>query len=41
MSIIRHPIWQYAYFVNDIDEACHKWNRMVGAGWYAEEVAFG
>ena len=21
MSIIRHPIWQYAYFVNDIDEA--------------------
>lgn len=32
MSLIRHPIWQYAYFVNDIDEACHKWNQMVGAG---------
>lgn len=32
MSIIRHPIWQYAYFVNDIDEACRKWNKMVGAG---------
>lgn len=32
MSIIRHPIWQYGYFVNDIDEACHNWNKMVGAG---------
>ena len=32
MSIIRHPIWQYAYFVEDIDEACRKWNQMVGAG---------
>ena len=32
MSIIRHPIWQYAYFVEDIDEACKKWNKMVGAG---------
>ena len=32
MSIIRHPIWQYAYFVEDIDEACRKWNNMVGAG---------
>ena len=32
MSLIRHPIWQYAYFVEDIDEACHKWNKMVGAG---------
>lgn len=32
MSIIRHPVWQYAYFVNDIDEACHNWNKMVGAG---------
>ena len=31
MSIIRHPIWQYAYFVEDIDEACRKWNQMVGA----------
>ncbi len=32
MSLIRHPIWQYAYFVEDIDEACRKWNQMVGAG---------
>jgi hypothetical protein len=32
MSIIRHPIWQYAYFVPDIDEACHKWHKMMGAG---------
>ena len=32
MSIIRHPIWQYAYFVEDIDEACRKWNKMMGAG---------
>lgn len=30
--LIRHPIWQYAFFVDDIDEACIKWNRMVGAG---------
>lgn len=32
MGIIRHPIWQYAYFVNDIDESCRKWNALVGAG---------
>ncbi len=32
MSIIRQPIWQYAYFVEDIDEACHKWHKMMGAG---------
>ncbi|MBL6691103.1 MAG: VOC family protein [Pseudomonadales bacterium] len=32
MSLIRHPIWQYAYFVDDIDEACHKWHQMTGAG---------
>jgi hypothetical protein len=30
--LIRHPIWQYAYFVDDIDEACHRWHKMVGAG---------
>ncbi len=33
MSIIRHPIWQYAYFVNDIDRARVQWNKMVGAGY--------
>ena len=32
MGIIRHPIWQYAYFVEDIDESCRRWNELVGAG---------
>ena len=31
-GLIRHPIRQYAWFVDDIDEACHKWNKMLGAG---------
>lgn len=32
MSLIRRPIVQYAYVVNDIDEACHRWIEMFGAG---------
>ena len=32
MSLIRHPIIQYAYVVEDIDAAIHKWNRVFGAG---------
>jgi hypothetical protein len=31
-GLIRHPIRQYAWFVDDIDEACRKWNKMLGAG---------
>jgi catechol 2,3-dioxygenase-like lactoylglutathione lyase family enzyme len=31
-GLIRHPIRQYAWFVDDIDEACYKWNKMLGAG---------
>ena len=27
-----YPIFQYAYFVNDIEEASHKWHRLYGAG---------
>ena len=32
MLLGRYPIFQYAYFVNDIDEAAHKWHRLFGAG---------
>ena len=27
-----YPIFQYAYFVNDIEEAAHKWHQLYGAG---------
>ena len=27
-----YPIFQHAYFVNDIEEAARKWNRLCGAG---------
>ena len=27
-----YPIFQHAYFVNDIEEAARKWNRLYGAG---------
>jgi len=27
-----YPIFQYAYFVSDIEEASHKWHRLYGAG---------
>ena len=27
-----YPIFQYAFFVNDVEEAAHKWNRLYGAG---------
>ena len=30
--LIRYPIVQHAWFVNDIEEACKKWNRVTGAG---------
>jgi len=32
MSTAMLPIFQYAYFVNDIEEAVHKWHRLHGAG---------
>jgi len=28
----RYPIFQYAYFVNDIDAAAKKWSDLYGAG---------
>jgi len=31
MSAI-YPIFQHAYFVNDVEEAAHKWHRLYGAG---------
>ena len=27
-----YPIFQYAFFVNDVEEAAHKWHRLYGAG---------
>lgn len=27
-----YPIFQYAYLVNDLEEAAHQWNRLHGAG---------
>lgn len=32
MTAALYPIFQYAYFVNDVEEAAHKWNRLYGAG---------
>lgn len=32
MSLIRYPIEQYAYVVDDIEAACMRWVDMVGAG---------
>ncbi len=28
----NYPIFQYAYLVNDLEEAAHKWNKLYGAG---------
>ena len=36
MSIIRHPIWQYGYFVNDIDEA--EWRYKASGGYNGEFI---
>ena len=32
MKIINRPVFQYAYFVSDIDEAAENWMRLFGAG---------
>jgi catechol 2,3-dioxygenase-like lactoylglutathione lyase family enzyme len=32
MSLVRFPIQQYGYVVNDIDEAARHWYEMFGAG---------
>ncbi|AMK19640.1 MULTISPECIES: VOC family protein [Sphingobium] len=32
MNLIRHPILQYGYVVNDIETACRHWIAMFGAG---------
>ena len=28
----NYPLFQHAYFVNDVDEACKKWHSLFGAG---------
>ncbi len=30
--LIRYPILQHAWFVNDLEAAAHRWHRLVGAG---------
>ena len=30
--LIRYPIFQHAWFVNDLEKVCHAWHRAVGAG---------
>jgi hypothetical protein len=32
MALTRLPIFQYAYFVNDVDEAANQWARVCDAG---------
>lgn len=32
MMLSTYPLFQQAYFVNDVEEAAHKWNRLFGAG---------
>ena len=32
MSLIRYPVFQYAYVVDDIEAACRGWVDLVGAG---------
>ena len=32
MSLIRYPIFQYAYVVDDIEAACRQWHALTGAG---------
>lgn len=30
--LTRYPLFQQAYFVNDIERACHEWAKLFGAG---------
>ena len=32
MSFVKYPIFQYAYVVNDIEQACRGWTELTGAG---------
>jgi hypothetical protein len=32
MSLIRHPVLQYAFVVNDLEASCRRWTEMFGAG---------
>ncbi len=32
MTLVTHTFFQQAYFVNDLEESIHKWNRLYGAG---------
>ena len=30
--LIRYPIFQHAWFVNDLEKTCFNWHKAVGAG---------
>lgn len=30
--MLKQPLFQHAYYVNDVREACRKWHRLFGAG---------
>ena len=32
MMLSTYPLFQQAYYDNDVEEAAHKWNRLFGAG---------
>ena len=32
MTLDYYPLFQQAYLVNDLEKACHDWNRLFGAG---------
>ncbi len=32
MSLMKYPIFQYAYVVDDIETACRQWHALTGAG---------
>lgn len=32
MTLDHYPLFQQAYLVNDVEQACHDWNRLFNAG---------
>lgn len=39
-TLIRYPIEQYAYYVNDIEAACAQWAELFGAGPFFMDKPF-
>lgn len=32
MTLTHYPLFQHAYLVNDVEQACHDWNQLFNAG---------